>query len=561
MSISRLTKKTGPIKPRYSSDMPTANPGDSSPPPVLALPPTPPPARDSSPLPAHAPRPGSHSRKKARTFWSYLVGGIVLALGLALIFGLGLAGVLLYRSGTIAPGVQVAGLDMSGQTLDEAAALLEQQWQQHGIVLETPHAQQAVVPEALGMRLDTVATLYRAREQGRTLASLQSLLDQGQVELEPIWTFDDLSARRTLQSLAPQFSTDPVNADIRLVSGRVEPVPAVEGQTLDIEATLAALALDPKTVLEAGRLELVVKPVLAELTEVNQPVAAANALLSHALTITAYDPVADERLTWRITAKDWSEWLSISLDETDPTEFDWSLDLNKARNFFASKNGPFGQHRHLKLDEVTLAATSAISQQVWVVDLRLYHRERRHEIVSGESISSIGRAYGIPYPWIEQANPDLNHTLLTPGQVITIPSPDLLIPLPPVENKRIVVSLSQQKMWGYQDGQLLWEWWVSSGIEDSPTSPGVFQVQNRQEQAYAASWDLWMPSFIAIYRPSPVSVVFNGFHGYPWRNDSTLLWRNDLGRPVTYGCLMVDSENAIQLYKWAEDGVIVEIQP
>ncbi|HMQ54645.1 MAG TPA: L,D-transpeptidase family protein [Anaerolineae bacterium] len=559
MSISRLTKKANPIKQRYVAEGSVAKGSDGSTRPSVPSSPTP--ANDSPRLAAHSPGSGNPTRKRTRSVWRYLAWGIVLALGLVLILGLGLAAALLYRSSTIAPGVQVAGLDMSGQTLDNAAALLEQHWQQQGIVLAAPHAQQAVVPEALGMRLDTVATMYRAREQGRTLDSLQNLLDQGQVELEPIWTFDDLTARRTLQSLAPQFTTDPIEADIRLVEGRVEAVPAVEGQTIDIEATLAAMARDPEAVLETGRLEIGLKPVQAALTDVSQPVGDANALLSHAVTISAYDPIADERLTWRITARDWSEWLSISLNETDPTQFDWSLDLNKARDFFASENGPFGPDRYLNLDEVTSAATSAISQQEWLVDLRLYHRERRHKIAAGESLSSIGRAYGIPYPWIEQANPGLSQALLTPGQVITIPSPDLLIPLPPVENKRIVVSLSQQKMWGYQDGQQLWDWWVSSGLEDSPTSPGVFQVQNRQEQAYAASWDLWMPSFIGIYQPSPISVVFNGFHGYPWRDDSTLLWRNDLGRPVTYGCLMVDSENAIQLYKWAEDGVIVEIQP
>jgi lipoprotein-anchoring transpeptidase ErfK/SrfK len=143
--------------------------------------------------------------------------------------------------------------------------------------------------------------------------------------------------------------------------------------------------------------------------------------------------------------------------------------------------------------------------------------------------------------------------------IITIPSPDGLLPLPVVEGKRIVVSLSQQKMWAYENGAVKWEWPVSTGIASSPTAPGVFQVQTHEINAYAANWDLWMPHFIGIYRPVPTSDFMNGFHGFPTRNGSTLLWTDDLGHPVTYGCLLISSDNAALLYDWAEAGVVVEI--
>jgi lipoprotein-anchoring transpeptidase ErfK/SrfK len=38
------------------------------------------------------------------------------------------------------------------------------------------------------------------------------------------------------------------------------------------------------------------------------------------------------------------------------------------------------------------------------------------------------------------------------------------------------------------------------------------------------------------------------------------LWTNNLGTRVTYGCILLSSENATQLYNWAENGVIVEIR-
>ncbi|MCB0028248.1 MAG: L,D-transpeptidase family protein, partial [Anaerolineales bacterium] len=176
-----------------------------------------------------------------------------------------------------------------------------------------------------------------------------------------------------------------------------------------------------------------------------------------------------------------------------------------------------------------------------------------------ETLSSIGRDYGVPYPWIQEANPQLGDNLAI-GQQITIPSVDNFLPLPVVENKRIVVSISEQKMWAYENGQLVFEWVVSTGIDSSPTAPGIFQIQSFEEEAYAGNWNLWMPSFIGIYRPVPTSEFMNGFHGFPTRNGSNLLWTGDLGHPVTYGCVLVSSTNALTLFDWAELGVVVEVR-
>ena len=88
----------------------------------------------------------------------------------------------------------------------------------------------------------------------------------------------------------------------------------------------------------------------------------------------------------------------------------------------------------------------------------------------------------------------------------------------------------------------------------------MFQVQTHVPNAYASNWNLWMPHFVGIYRPLPGSDFMNGFHGFPTRDGSALLWTGDLGHPVTYGCLLISTENAIALYDWAEAGVVVEIR-
>jgi lipoprotein-anchoring transpeptidase ErfK/SrfK len=147
---------------------------------------------------------------------------------------------------------------------------------------------------------------------------------------------------------------------------------------------------------------------------------------------------------------------------------------------------------------------------------------------------------------------------LSVGQTITIPSLDEMLPLPVVFGKRIVVSISKQHMWVYENGQIKWDWLASTGIPDSPTYAGIFQVQSHEVNAYAGNWNLWMPNFMGIYEAVPG--FMNGIHGFPTRNGQGILWEANLGTRVTYGCILISSKNAQALYDWAEDGVVIEIQ-
>ena len=65
---------------------------------------------------------------------------------------------------------------------------------------------------------------------------------------------------------------------------------------------------------------------------------------------------------------------------------------------------------------------------------------------------------------------------------------------------------------------------------------------------------------MGVYRPIPGAAFTNGFHGFPTRGGSQLLWTSSLGTRVTYGCILVSSDNAKLLYDWAQEGVVVEIQ-
>jgi LysM repeat protein len=160
---------------------------------------------------------------------------------------------------------------------------------------------------------------------------------------------------------------------------------------------------------------------------------------------------------------------------------------------------------------------------------------------------------------ILQANPGLNPNQLYAGQKLTIPSKSDLLPMPVVMGKRIVINITQQRMWTYQNGNVLNQYVISTGIAKSPTQPGVFQVQGHDLNAYASIWDLYMPHFLSIYEASPG--FMNGIHGLPMLSSGVRLWGSVLGRPASFGCIILTLADAQTVYDWADDGVVVVIQP
>jgi lipoprotein-anchoring transpeptidase ErfK/SrfK len=504
-------------------------------------------------------RPAAPRRRAPRLLlWLlFLFACAFLAFSLTIVLGAGYA---IYRSDGIFPGVNVSGLDVGGQPQATAVANLQTAWDAQTLTLAAGDEARALPRPALGFLLDAPATIAIAHEQGRTPESWRAFWQSGgRFPVEPLWQFDRALAGQTLLALAAELDRPAQEARLEYSNGRFVALPGQPGRQLDQPAVLALLEQGGAALLRNGRLDLPLTPIQPSLTDLSAIAEQANSRLTAVLAIRAYDPIRDEAITWSLPPETWADWLIVDPEAVAAGQFDWSIDPAQAAAYLQAQAASLGEGRYVKGEEGGTAVAQAIGAQTPAITLRVYHRPRQHIVQSGDTLAAIGRAYGIPYPWIQQANPNLGP--LSIGQTITIPSPDDLIPLPVVENKRVVVSIAQQRTWVYEDGALKWEWPASTGIADSPTAPGIFQIQSHELNAYAGNWDLWMPHFLGIYRPVPTSGFMNGFHGFPTRGGSRLLWTGDLGRAVTYGCVLLSSQNAELLYNWAEDGVIVEIQP
>lgn len=136
------------------------------------------------------------------------------------------------------------------------------------------------------------------------------------------------------------------------------------------------------------------------------------------------------------------------------------------------------------------------------------------------------------------------------------PIPDSPPPPAPSSSKYILVDISEQHMYVYEDDALIFSFVASTGINNA-TRVGVFAVQSKIPNAYGATWDIWMPNWLGIYWSGGLE---NGIHALPILPNGATLWEGYLGSPVSYGCVVLGTYDSILLYDWAEIGTTVEIQ-
>ncbi len=127
---------------------------------------------------------------------------------------------------------------------------------------------------------------------------------------------------------------------------------------------------------------------------------------------------------------------------------------------------------------------------------------------------------------------------------------------PPVYvGKAIEIDLSSQRMFVWENGQLLYNWATSTGRPDKPTKKGNFKILSKMRWAYGSGeGDTWaMPYWMGFYFSGGTE---NGIHGLPLINGRKE-GAGSLGTPVSHGCVRVADSNIEWLYSWAEIGTPV----
>ena len=103
---------------------------------------------------------------------------------------------------------------------------------------------------------------------------------------------------------------------------------------------------------------------------------------------------------------------------------------------------------------------------------------------------------------------------------------------------------------------LVYSFVASTGMNNA-TRVGTFAVQDKIPNAYGSTWNIWMPKWLGIYYAGGLE---NGIHALPILSNGATLWAGFLGRPISYGCVVLGSYEASLLYDWADVGTTVEIR-
>ncbi len=123
--------------------------------------------------------------------------------------------------------------------------------------------------------------------------------------------------------------------------------------------------------------------------------------------------------------------------------------------------------------------------------------------------------------------------------------------------RRIEVSLSDQLVTVYENHEPIRVFTVCTGRASAPTTPGRYEVLDKIPNAYGSKWDIFMPWWLGIYWAGGSE---NGFHGLPVTRAGVTVWHDRLGSPCSYGCIVLDTPDAIWLYEWVEVGTVVFVR-
>jgi lipoprotein-anchoring transpeptidase ErfK/SrfK len=459
--------------------------------------------------------------------------------------------------GRIFPNVWVLNVHLGDLNEEQAANRLNDAWEKEmRIQLVDGDRAWTVQPAQIGMKLDAARTVQNARAIG------MSGIPMG-YNIPPIVSVDFTPAQTFLLDLTAKTDVPPFNAGYGWQDGQLVAVPGKNGRLLNVPSTIEQLMNDPVSAAQTGRLNLVMSPLEPQVANGKPFLDLARAAISKPFTLTGYDPFTNEIIQWSTTREVFVSWLEASEDGLIVRDSTFAPFL-EAQNRSLNKSGD--ERRYLDGKETRASIAAAVNNKQNKAELRVRYRGLSYEVVPGDSGYRISRKTGIPFYLIQNVNAGRDLSKLSPGDTISLPSRDSILPEKPVPHKRIIVNLDTQALVAYENGKPVFNWLISSGMDKYPTSPGIYQILNHEEEASGGSYTLcdsagcgsWvMYWFMGIYEVQPG--LMNGFHGAVLLPDGTYLGGGNVGAPFTFGCIMSENGNAEQLYRWAEIGTIVEI--
>ncbi|MDX2160154.1 MAG: LysM peptidoglycan-binding domain-containing protein [bacterium] len=184
-----------------------------------------------------------------------------------------------------------------------------------------------------------------------------------------------------------------------------------------------------------------------------------------------------------------------------------------------------------------------------------------HIVRTGESLSGIARTYNVSLLAITQANDIYNPDTIYVGQELAIPTVTTAtfvdagistVPAAPAPSRTVgrelIVDISDQRAYAYENGVLVRNVLVSTGLPATPTVRGEFTVQRKYVAQTMTGPGYYLPD---------VPYILYFYAGYAFHGT---YWHENFGQPMSHGCVNMPTPEAEWLYHWADVGTPVRVQ-
>jgi len=264
---------------------------------------------------------------------------IVFVLGIGLLIAVLTLSTILWKfqkdhAQTIFPGVSVAGIDLSDLTLGQAVVEINSKltYGRTGqIQFHSEENRWVYTPEELGFSYNPVDAANQAFEVGRNKGFFANLKEQlgayrNGVNITPGIVYDQSKAYAIIQEIARQSDIQMVEPSISLEQTDIKVIRGQEGETVDVNATLARI--QPYFLVQQnGSVDLVVEKHIPTTVNVEETARLAEAILSQPFTIQAANPDIGQG-PWVLEPQNLAALITIA-KENDQSGDSYQLTLNR----------------------------------------------------------------------------------------------------------------------------------------------------------------------------------------------------------------------------------------
>ncbi len=275
------------------------------------------------------------SKPATRLPWAFVLSIALASFWLVLAFGF--IAFEIYFSARVMPGVNVWNIDLSGQTLDEAANTLSAAFDArlNNARVDLLDAAQTIPvnPIDLGIHFDARATAQAALDAARGGVGAQADALLNGVTLSPRILIDPLKARTFFDDLAAKINQEPLEASLQLNGTTVVTTPSRIGRVLNVDEALKAVpglaqADGPK------QIQLPIETKEPRLKDVSAIAAHLKQTLSHNMTLILDNPAPGEPGSWDLTPQQLLSFLIVQ-PAADGTAIDVKFDQDLLRSGLA----------------------------------------------------------------------------------------------------------------------------------------------------------------------------------------------------------------------------------